>query len=67
MSQVYFSSTSYNTLKLPNSDFELDNIDEKVVLIISKEFDNNIKNEEKFSNFSLIDDFTGFNYSKEKR
>ena len=57
--------TSYNSSKLPNSDFELDNIDEKVVLIISKEFDN-IKNEERFSDFSLIDDFTGFNYSKGK-
>ena len=57
--------TSYNTLKLPNSDFELDNIDKKVVLIISREFDN-IKNEEKFSNFYLVDKFTGFNYSRGK-
>ena len=57
--------TSYNTKKLPNSDLELDNLDRKGVLIISKDFDN-IKNEEKFSDFSLVDDFTGFNYSKGK-
>ncbi len=57
--------TSYNTKNLPNSRVVPDNFDKKIVLIVSKEFDN-VMNEEKFSKFLLIDNFTGFNYSKGK-
>jgi len=57
--------TSYNTKNLPNINFDLDDFDKKIVIIVSKEFDN-IKDNEKFSEFLLIEDFTGFNYSKGK-
>ncbi|MFL2660874.1 MAG: ArnT family glycosyltransferase [Alphaproteobacteria bacterium] len=57
--------TSYNTKNPPNRRVEQHDSDQKIVLIVSKEFDN-VKDEEKFSNFSLIDNFTGFNYSKGK-
>ena len=40
--------------------------EEKILLIVTDAISKNIKDNENFSEFSLIEEFTGFNYSKGK-